>query len=299
MSLYWSTVSSYLLCAQGHLWDRGAPGIDLGAGEGKPKPVPDKDRSSDHWSIQGVVLARIVEDFYNEELWRWPDELEANIERRLPSYLLAASDKRWIDPRFASARDVENNIRDGISGFLKIVKAERLLGEVAESEVLLEARLPNGVKVGGHPDILLKTGDRVQILDGKNSLRLDNDPDQLRWYAMVLKYDRGWDVTRMGFLYFRYPPDNPPKSWKSTVPWTGVLDVPHASDGFAELERKALIVKRGLEAKEFPASPSPKACKYCDHKASCKEYQERPRRQSKRTLPIAKDVLPEGVLTWE
>ena len=299
MALHWSTVSSFISCPQGHLWDRGCPGIDLGAGDGKPKPVADAERKSAHWSIQGTVLASFMEDFYNEKLWQWPAALQGIVDDRLPTYLFMASKDKWIDRRETTPLEIQQNVRAGITGFLKIVKENGLLAEHAEAETLLRARLPNGVVVGGHPDLILRDGNRVTIIDGKNSLKIDNDADQLRWYAMVLKYQRGWDTHRMGFLYFRYPPDSPPKTWKSSVPWTGIVDVPHAVDGFEELERKALAVKTGLQALEFPATPSTAACQYCQHKTSCDGYKNRPRRITKKALPIVGDAIPEGLLEWD
>ena len=98
-TLYWSSLETYEACPQKFLWGRGWPGIDLGAGLGKPKPVPAK--RSEHDAYLGTVIAAVIERFYNDELWKDPLSLKSRLED------ITQKEFAFLQPRFHQRHNLE------------------------------------------------------------------------------------------------------------------------------------------------------------------------------------------------
>jgi hypothetical protein len=204
-TLYWSSLELYETCPQKYLWSRGWATLDVGGGLGRPKPVPVK--SSDHHRAMGIALAKVVEDFYNLEMWRDTSGLADRLADRVEKEL------------------VIKICRDGAVGFLRTLKYDRLLGAYARAEVTLVGRVDANTPIGGRPDIVLHRDDSgISILDGKNSQSKGKytDPDQLRWYALCYRLVHNVLPARLGFIYFRYPAD--PAAGVSGVDWVPFVE---------------------------------------------------------------------------
>ena len=279
--LYWSSLELYEQCPQKFLWYRGWGTLDVGGGQGKRKPLRDFSRKSEHHALMGIVIAEAVEKIYNDEWWRQPKELRDRLNKFIErefSYQIQKSYIKWTESPPES--DLLDTCKKGVLGYLKIMKHNRLLGDLyARSEVTLKAEL-DGIRMGGRPDVIINRSDTgLLIIDGKNSKspgRYTNK-DQLRWYAL-LYYLTHQKMASLAFAYFRYPPDNPPESHlkkKNPAEWTGLIPVSVTESDVLGLMERARQVYKSLLAEEFKATPSSNACRFCEYQNDCVPFQEK------------------------
>lgn len=297
-TLYWSSLAKYEDCGQNFLWSRGWPGVDLGQGPGRPKKKP--IQRSEHHAVMGIVLADFWEWLYNDEEWKHPGFMDRLIEKARKEFGRLCLSKH-IDWRMAPDRDeLWQTIEDGMRGYVHTMKAHKLLGPYARSEVDLTAYIDKWTPVGGRADLIIRRSDTgITILDGKNSRRYKNprktgprmitftDPDQLRWYAMCfyLAYKKMPD--RLGFVYFRYPYgatklDEHGEEVDILDPNTGlptgevekedgIVWVDFDKDDLKGIATRAKDAIRGMNRGKFEANPVPSKCRMCDFETVCPE----------------------------
>lgn len=297
-TLYWSSMTTYEGCPQSFLWGRGWGTIDVGGGPGRPKPRPVE--SSRHHAVMGIVLADFWEALYNNEEWKHPVGLVDRLLERARKCFDKELLSNFVDWRLAPTRDeLWETIEQGIRGYLRTMKAHKLLGPYARSEVDLTCYIDKYTPIGGRADLIIRRDDTgITILDGKNSKRYKDrktkklitytDPDQLRWYALCffLTYRRLPD--RLGFVYFRYPHGAPrldedgnemPAVDANGMPTgdvereEGVDWVPFTKDDLKGIARRAKDALRGMNKEKFPANPVPSQCRFCDFETVCPERQ--------------------------
>lgn len=270
--LYWTNFKRYEECPQKYLWYRGHPEYDLGAGLGKSKPKTTK-KSYQH-IIMGWVVGGVIEDFYNLELWRNQMELKHRLKKRVANkleYYLSKPKKYYVDWNESPPKEELLQVCiDGVLGFLKTLKHNRLLGPYAKSEVELIAHLNNYCPVGGKVDILFHRDDTgFTILDGKNSKEKGKwtDPDQLRWYAMCFLHMKGYKPDRLGFVYFRYPHGTPIKGGEGIH--SGVDYIDWDISELKALSHRAQEVSKKIFKKKFAPTPSRASCQWCEYSDKC------------------------------
>jgi hypothetical protein len=184
------------------------------------------------------------------------------------------------------------------------MKAHKLLGPFARSEVDLTCYLDKWTPLGGRADLIIRREDTgITILDGKNSRRYKvkgnksrpdawmthTDPDQLRWYALCFFLAHRRMPDRLGFVYFRYPYGAPkldtdgeeiPEVDSNGMPTgdvereTGVEWVPFTKDDLKGIAVRAKDALRGMNKEKFPAIPEPPKCRFCDYETICSERQD-------------------------
>lgn len=287
--LYPSQLFNYEKCGQKFLWQSGWEGIDLGQGPGKPKVKP-ADKSKHH-ALMGITIQGVLEDFYNKELWKGDTE---NIEKRLIEMVRYRFSEELqtvhVDWTQSPAWDeLLLTCETGVKNYLKTMKAHRLLGPYAKSEVKLKAPLGDDLLLAGKVDFLIQRPDTgVSIMDGKNSMTKMKyvDPDQLRFYALVFSLQYGQLPDRIGFVWFRYPYDE--ELGEEGVDW-----VPFTRRDLTSLAERSIVAKQGMIREEFDARPVAKHCKLCDYESVCPQRQahkeaNRKKRKSKKpaSLPI-------------
>ena len=290
-------------CPQSFLWSRGWGDIDCGGGPGKRKPK--KIQRSEHHAIMGIVLANFWEWLYNDEEWKHPQGLLKRLLDKASKDFSRMLLNKHIDWRLAPSRDeMWDIIEQGIRGYIKTMKAQRLLGPYARSEVDLTCYVDKWTPIGGRADLIIRRTvdgkEEISILDGKNSRRYKGpkrknkkqefmtytDPDQLRWYALCfyLSYRRMPD--RLGFVYFRYPAgqevldiegevipaidENGLPTGKNVVE-DGVTWIEFDRDDLKGIATRARDAIRGMNREKFPANPVPSKCKFCDFETECPE----------------------------
>jgi len=267
-TLYWSSFENYEKCPQLFLWGKGWGALDVGGGPGKPKPKPLKD--SRHHAVLGIVIQKVIERLYNEELWRTPAGLPERLEALVEKEFAYEIQRNFIDWRIAPSKfEMLRTCREGVSGFLRTLKAQKLLGPYARAEVELLGWVNPSTPIGGRADLVLRREDTgTTILDGKNSKDKGRytDPDQLRWYALCYYLGYGKIPDRLGFLYYRYPAglENPDGTVESGVDW-----VTATKADIEGLAKRVVDARKAMEEEKFEANPSPKTCKYCDYQTVC------------------------------
>lgn len=296
--LYWSSLEQYELCPRSFLWGHGHGTIDLGRGPGRSKAKPEKD--SKHHAVMGIVLARAIEHLYNDELWREAELLVQRLIDLVTREFTFALNENYIDWNEAPPKSEMLDVcLKGVTGYLKTMKANRLLGPYAKSEVDLTAWVDQYTPVGGRPDVIVRREDTgITILDGKNSLTPGKytNPDQLRWYALCFYLAYNTLPNRLAFVYFRYPEGTPPKDHPEGTPWTGLVEVPFTREDLKTLGVRAKETVRSLQKELFDPSPSAKACKFCDYKTVCDAAHQPTPRKSK-SLPVVVEGTVEHTIS--
>lgn len=297
--LYWSNVEAYASCPQKFLWGHGWPGIDLGRGPGRSKEKPGKD--SRHHAIMGLVLATAIERLYNDELWRDPVKLPSVLATLVDrEFKLTMADPRnYVDWSKSPPKDELLRVcQDGAQGYLRTMKANKLLGPYAKAEVDITTWLDKYTPIAGRPDVIIRREDTgITILDGKNGLTPGKytDPDQLRWYALCFYLAYGTIPNHLVFCYFRYPVGCPPEGHDPSVPWTGLVEVPFTEDDLKVVATKAKETYRAMNKTLFDPTPSPQACKFCEYESVC-EARTQQKAQNRRTPKKSptEDLLGDG-----
>ena len=288
-TLYWTSLERYEACPQQFLWSRGWGTLDVGGGPGRPKPRPVRD--SEHHIMMGKAIGKVLEDFYNLELWREPKGLSDRLAERAEREILFELARGYVDYRIAPSKaEMVKVCRDGATGFLRTVKYDRLLGPYARAEVNLLGRVDADTPVGGRADAIVTREDTgTSIFDGKNGQTKGKytDPDQLRWYAMCFRLVHGRLPERLGFIYFRYPAD--PDAGVSGVDW-----VPFTEGDVDGLAARAVAGLSGMRAERFDPTPSPKTCRLCDFETVCDARRVQREANSTRRSKGGDDDFPAG-----
>ena len=312
-TLYWSSLKMYEDCPQKFLWSKGWGKIDLGQGPGRKKKLPIKP--SKHHAIMGIVLANFWEWLYNDEEWKHPDGMVDRLLEKASKDFGRLLLSEHVDYRLAPSRDeMWEVIENGIRGYIKTMKHQRLLGPYARSEVDLTAYVDKYTPVGGRADLILRREDEphkgISILDGKNSRRYKNrktgglmtytDPDQLRWYAMCFYLAYKTLPDHLGFVYFRYPwgedkldaDGNPVEVFDENTGFPigvekeeGVEWIPFSMDDIKGIAIRARDAVRSMNREKFDPTPSPSTCRMCDYETVCEARQaqkEKNRRRRKK-----------------
>lgn len=265
-TLYWSHLKAYEECPQKSLWSHGWGDIDLGNGPGKRKTKP-KDKSMHH-AVMGIVIQGVLEDFYNQYLWKHQDGLKRRLIDMTRDRLQSTLSNFYIDwNRSPGFHELEDTCVSGVLGYLKTMKQHRFLGQYAKSEVDLYGHSESWLPLGGRADFVIRRQDTgITLLDGKNSKAKMRyvDTDQLRWYALCFYLSYHSFPDRLGFVWFRYPHD--PETGETGVDW-----IDFSKRDTQGLKDRAIQVRRGQEKEKFAANPSPSVCRFCDFESVCPE----------------------------
>ena len=268
-TLYWSHLKAYEECPQKCFWQYGWGEVDQGRGPGKGKPKP-LDKSMHH-AVMGIVIQAVLEDFYNKELWKHQDGLRKRLIDLTKEKLTSSLPRFYINWSEAPAfEEMEQVCIDGVLGYLKTMKAHKLLGVYARSEVELYGFGASWLPLGGRADFVIRREDTgITLLDGKNSGTKMKwvDPDQLRWYALCFALAYRQMPDRLGFAWFRYPHDD--EAGETGVDW-----LEFTKRDLVSLVDRAKKVRRGQEAGKFKAIVSYKVCRFCDYESVCPERQQ-------------------------
>lgn len=234
----------------------------------------------------GGVTGIIFERFYNDKLWMTPDPVatligqveqvtEETIARELKSGPFDWTDKK---ANYKSPAEVIVAVKETIPMGVQAIRHHRLLGPNSRAEVKLDTNI-GGHRLAGRADFVIRRlsphGD-LTLLDGKGSKWRDKyiDRRQLRWYAMLYRDHHKTIPDRIGFLYWRFAPEE-------AVDWVECTakDVDSLQgavlDAIDQIDDGSRRMAAGVPSGEaFPAHPNPdcKFCPYLDLCASGKAY---------------------------
>lgn len=270
-------------------------------------PTPDNCVNS----LYGSSVGLLFEWFYRDRVWKKPDyceyltsQAECALDAAIKDKKRGGSIVRWADEK-ANYHDRESllaDIRDTVPRGLRTIKAHRFLGPVADAEVKLDFKY-DGHVIGGRADFIIHRTppqkDRI-ILDGKGSKWKDLyvKDTQLKWYALLYRDHHGTAPDAIGFVFWKFEPEESVK-W---IPFTDRdLDVLR-DEIIATLNRISSSVDRiqkipegsktrvDLRQEYFPAQPSQK-CSLCSYVEVCEDGKKAVKAKSneRRKRPV---VLP-------
>lgn len=282
-TLYWSSLDTYEACPQRFLWQKGWGDIDVGGGLGRPKPIA--ERRSEHHQILGIAIQAALERFYNDELWKMlaPAPLRDRLLELAEEALQLELSRKYIDWRLAPTQDeMRQIVRDGVLGYMRTLKAHRLLGPYAKAELDMVAYADKDTPIGGRADVIIRREDTgVTIIDGKNGKRYKDgkggwmtytDPDQLRWYALLFRLCYRDLPQRLGFVYYRYPYGAPildENGQPTGATEQGIDWVTFTEEDLKGLAQRAIDARAGIVKEQFDPRPTPTTCKLCDYEDVC------------------------------
>lgn len=281
-NIYWSHLKMMRACPQQYLWHKGHPDIDLGAGKGNPKPLPDDKRESEHHQLMGTVLSKVVEDVYNHELWKDPKVLLEKVRDIARREFVFAEQQHYVEWTLMTRESALDTCVEGARNFLEIMRDNKMIGPFAKSEMKMTPTMNKYFNVCGVADLVYRDKEgRVFILDGKNAMTpmKYEDEDQLRWYALCFRLQYGKTPDKLGFFFFRYPKSNPPADWDSSSKgeWTGFVEVKIDEEDIKRLGKEAIETNRAIHFGKFEPNPQPKHCRMCKFENICEERQAQKR----------------------
>lgn len=286
------------MCPRGYLWGHGHPGVDLGRGPGRSKERP--VQRSKHDALMGNVIGKAIEDLYNKELWRDPENLQGALQNLVRREFTQSLSDTYIDWKRSPPRgELLDLCQKAAVNFLRTMKSQRLLGPYAKSEVDMKAWVDKYTPIAGRPDIIIRRDDTgITIVDGKNSQSPGKytNPDQLRWYALCFYLLHDIVPDRLAFCYFRYPEGKPPSGYNAeeSGPWTGMVEVKANLEDLKVLAVRARETYNAMRNELFDPTPSPKTCEFCDFQTICDARIEQKAQNARKTVPKEKDDLFEG-----
>ena len=241
-------------------------------------------------AVLGIVMARVFERFYNEELWRLKDKVHDHLlvgrdsvlqqewDRVLKWNRVDWSVERWVHAesrrRPVGPKEVFDECKEFIALSLKAISQHKLLGTYARAEVPLETRMGKYI-LYGKVDLVLRRNDTgLTLLDGKSSKHREKyvHKDQLNFYALLylLKFNKLPD--RLMFHYYRFDGELATDEFP-----VDKLAIKRLRD---EIVESLAAIERG----EFDANPVAKHCQWCPYEEECEpRLAQRDANSAKRT----------------
>jgi len=242
-------------------------------------------------SIYGSTVGRLFELFYANQIWKQSNtietllgmvepELDDTIQKERRNGVIDYTDKR---SNYASRDALVADIRAAIPRGIAIIRHHRLIGADAAAEVKYDTMI-EGHTIGGRADFVLRRvaphRDRV-LLDGKGSRHREKyvDDRQLVWYAMLHRIRHGSPPDRLGFVFWRYEPEES-LDWINftAADLDGLLahvlsTVRKIDGGINTLISGSKEVQKQVMGDVFQAQPGQGKCKLCSYLAICPEGQ--------------------------
>lgn len=212
-------------------------------------------------TIGGKTIQRVFELFYNNEIWRRGDKIMSTLHDILPREYERIVDRTEVDwdhkDSKLSKEELLESLQPLIASTLRVIKEHKLLGRFARSEVRLQAWVDK-VLVHGIADFVIRKEREHMILDGKLTRHRSKylKRDQLVWYVMLYYLQHRHLVERVGWVYYTY----------GELEW-----VPIEVQDVVRLHKELEATIKEIKGNRFNATPSNKACKFCDYADTCAE----------------------------
>lgn len=242
--------------------------------------------------LYGSTVGTIFEQFYEDKVWRSKEpitELLSRVDGVLDEIIRqettgkrggviqwkSKEDKR---PNYASREELVVDINDAIPRGIEIIRANRLLGPVADAEVVLDSEI-KGHKIAGRADFIIQRmapDNDLIILDGKGSRHRDKyvSEDQLQWYAALYNVKFGRLPDKVGFIFWRWSVAESMEWFPVNDRTTGaILELAINTCNTIEASKRRLAMappeaRDDMVHEEFTASIGPD-CKLCSYTAFC------------------------------
>lgn len=244
--------------------------------------------------LYGESVGILFEKFYTDRLWKGlktPEEVTAKLLARVDQTMDAIVQKEsmrggiwdWtqknLKPGNRSFEEVKAEVKETIPRGVAIIRHHRLLGTKTGAEVKLDVTI-GGARLGGRADFLIgrtQPHNDLVLIDGKGSRYRDKyvSRSQLVWYAMLHQELRGHLPDKLGFLFWRYEPEESMDWVEFTQKDIDILKET-VLDSIKKIEDgKRQMLKQPGEATlkaVFPVKPG-SDCKFCSYLTGCPQGQ--------------------------
>lgn len=250
------------------------------------KKAPFTIPKNDYFTLYGKLVERFFQHFCNT--WRFtmpympPEEIKFKLTA-LYRIVLNTSTVDWTVPYATlSEEEIFNQAYGDVCAIMNSQNQNYFLN--TKSEIALEVAVQNGARLTCRLDFVHKKAlsDDLNIFDGKGSTEIGKnvEDDQVLFYALMYYFHYKRLAEEIGFFYYRYNTFKP---------------IPISLSILNEFRAKlSLRVKNMMEDSTFAATPSAKACKYCEYRLNCIEGIES---KAKRKRPSRLDIVedPMGI----
>lgn len=216
-------------------------------------------------TIFGSSIGTVFEWFYNKKFWAEKDPVGVTLNSINDAVKKVCTKENFdlsMEPEFRS--DLYADLKKFVPSGIDIIKEYRFLTVDSRAEVDLSVIFDNGTdkfKIGGRADFVHRESDKnIWIIDGKGSKHHDKyvDSEQLIWYATQYYLKFGVAPTRLGFLFWKFPKDNP-------VKW-----VQYSEEDMLKSIEVTTDTVRKIQLKVFDPVPSG-SCYKCEFLSNCYE----------------------------
>lgn len=293
MWMCYSYLDKYNTCPKQYWYDK--------VEEQKP-PTPE----SKHNAIVGSVTQRVLEDYYNEELYEKvaSEDMDNHLKRLSHEHFTDYIENNHIDwndvtCRFDDKYEPLSEIQEILPKAIDRIQKEDLHGASSKSEIKIAVPFREEHMLFGYLDFIIRTGDdEVILLDGKSSRHREEyvDPDQLYFYTYLFLKKYEYFPDRVGFFYFRYADQG-----EEAFDWIDVT-----KEDLLKIEKKSEETIKGILKEDFEADPDPKYCKWCPWESVCEERLEQKKKNKRKrryqrgeSLDDGEDEDVEAIVTFD
>jgi ribosome-associated toxin RatA of RatAB toxin-antitoxin module len=224
---------------------------------------PSETPRNDYFTIYGKLTEKFFQYFCN--IWRFtmpympPEEIRFKLKKIYDNILLG-SVVNWTGPYVTASKDeiFEQSCSD-ICAIMDSPNQNYFLSTKAEVSIGVLTKM--GIEITGrldfiHTEPLSKTD---VVFDGKGTNKIGKNisADQVLFYALLYFFHFKKVPNSLGFFYYRY---------NTFSPISINLDI--LNEFRAKL---SLSLNQLVNDSEFKATPSPRACKYCNYQTNCQE----------------------------
>ena len=250
------------------------------------KKAPYSVPRNDYHALYGKLVERFFQHFCNTWRFTMPYMPVEEIKYKLTSLyriVLDTSTVDWTAPFItASQEDIFNQAFGDVNAIMNSLSQNYFLN--TKSEVSIEVAVQSGAQLTCRLDFVHKkaVGDHLTIFDGKGSMTIGKnvEDDQVLFYALMYYFHYKRLADEIGYFYYRFNTYKP---------------VPISLSILNEFRAKlSLRVKEMVADSTFTATPSAKACKYCEYRLSCIEGMES---KAKRKRPSKLDIVEQEGIT--
>jgi len=240
----------------------------------RDKPITMQDEYN---TVYGTVVQKMFEMFYNDQIWRKGKEARTILKDKVPKVfaeIVAKKNIFWGEHEGGKQLIIDECIV-AVDHGIDTVRDYKLLAPYAKSEVNTYAYITKADQIGGRIDFVFKGDGEIRIFDGKGSKYKDRylDHRQLFWYALSYYLLHRKMPNSLWYWFYRFPEDP-------------LLEVEFTIDTLKELKAEIIDVMQKIKKRQFKATPSSKACKFCPYVGECKFKADKTNKN--------KSILPEG-----
>jgi CRISPR/Cas system-associated exonuclease Cas4 (RecB family) len=227
------------------------------------KKLPSEIPRNDYFTIYGKLTEKFFQYFCN--VWRFtmpympPEEIRFKLKKIYDDLLLASIVNWQASYATASKDEIFEQSCSDICAIMDSPNQNYFLN--TKVEVGVEVTTKMGIEITGrldfiHTEPLTKM---PVIFDGKGTDKIGKNisANQVLFYALLYFFHFKEVPSSLGFFYYRY---------NSFSPVIVNLDI--LNEFRAKL---SLDIKQIINEKDYKATPSPKACKYCNYQVNCQE----------------------------